>query len=142
MNTLVSVVSDHLVNNNNLENLDISDDIITELKNIDFSNYSVTPGCYNRNSLFNNDMFEIILLVWDEDSVTPLHNHPDNGCILILLEGDLKEKIINSYMTIHHKIKPGKYSYIDNNIGKHVIKAIKKSLSIHIYSPPFFYQKK
>ena len=59
----------------------------------------------------------------------------------IILDGSLLEERISEYTTIFSKVIPGKMSYIDNTHGKHNITA-KKSWSLHIYSPPFYYDKK
>ena len=142
MNNLVKLVSRHLIKNKTLENFKISKDLITELKKNNFSQYKFTPGCYNRNSLHTEDNFEILLLLWDVNSMTPLHTHPENGCVLLLLEGTLKEKIVNENMILYNKINRGEQSYIDDELGKHMIVATKKSMSIHIYSPPNFSNNK
>ena len=127
MNNLVKLVSNHFKSNKSLEKLIIGQDLITELKQSNFSKYEFTAGCYNRNRIHTTDNFEILLLNWDTDSRTPLHEHPENGCKMLLLEGCLKEKIVNENMTLYNKLTPGRQSYIDNDLGKHVIMATKKS---------------
>ena len=137
MNNLVKLVSNHLKLNKSLENLIIGQDLITELKQINLSKYEFTSGCYNRNRIHTTDSFEILLLNWDIDSKTPLHEHPENGCKMLLLEGCLKEKIVNENMTLYNKLRPGEQSYIDNNLGKHVIMATKNQDLLYIV--PHFY---
>ena len=142
MDNLVNLVSKHLNNNKTLENLILDNDNINQLMKINYSKYIPTLGSYSRNRLYHNDDFEILILAWDENSKTPLHNHPENGCILLLLEGNMIEERISDCATIYSKTIPGKCSYIDNTFGKHIITAKKKSWSLHIYSPPFYYDKK
>lgn len=95
---------------------------------------------YNKIKLseFSNDLFEIVLICWDEKSETRIHDHPDNGCILYLMDGSLEEELYNtSLIMIKTTIyKPKNISYMDNKKGYHKIKCLKKAISLHIYSPP------
>ena len=142
MDNLINLVSKHLKENKTLENLIISTEIIDELLEFDYSKFSPTPGSYSRNRIYNNDDFEILILAWDKNSKTPLHDNPENGCTLLLLEGNMIEERVSDCASIYCKVIRGKPSYIDNTFGKHNITAKKNSWSLHIYSPPFYYDKK
>ena len=142
MDNLISLVSEHLDKNKTLEDFMIDSETKNELMKFDYSKFSPKPDSYSRNRIFNNESFEILILAWDKDSKTPVHDHPENGCVLLLLDGSLVEERISEYTTIFSKVIPGKLSYIDNTHGKHSITAKKKSWSLHIYSPPFYYDKK
>ena len=83
--------------------------------------------------------FEIILIIWKEGYSTPLHAHPENGCIIKVLEGNLVEEIINNKQKQINNYIPGNVSYMHNSKGLHKISSIKNSYSLHIYSPPGFY---
>lgn len=91
---------------------------------------------YTKNLIYRNNIYEIFLISWDEGAMTSLHNHPENGCILKILDGllietrqtPLDEKILNV----------GDISHINHNTY-HKIKSIEKTYSLHIYSPPMFY---
>jgi hypothetical protein len=70
-----------------------------------------------------------------------------------VIQGSLQEKLFNSItypieqkeMTNKYEIKNTIYnmndvSYIDDMIGMHKIIALEDSISLHIYSPPKFYE--
>lgn len=143
MQRLYNFIDNNLNNGNTLK--DIKSDIYL------FINQDIVEYCkkkaifyndkkYNKIKLhdYSNDLFEMILINWDESAETPIHDHAQNGCVLCLLNGELKETIFNknlsmSYGTLY---KPMCVSYMDNYIGYHKIKCIKKATSLHIYSPP------
>lgn len=99
----------------------------------------------------SNELFEIILICWDKNQKSPIHNHPENGCILKVLQGELTEDI-------YIKSDTGKYVYnstkvnVNGNVsymcGNDIIHRISntnsnmdedfKTISLHIYSPPKF----
>ena len=53
----------------------------------------IKKNTYNKNILYRNDNFEIILISWDKNICTNIHRHPENGCIMNILDGCLKEEI-------------------------------------------------
>lgn len=95
---------------------------------------------YNKIKLtdFSNEKFELIIICWDEKSETLIHDHPDNGCILYLIDGVLEEELYNKSLKLikNSVYRPKNVSYMDNNKGYHKIKCQKKAISLHIYSPP------
>ena len=101
------------------------------------SNYS--SGKYNRIKLrdYSNDSFELILICWDVNSETRIHDHPQNGCVLYLIYGTLEEHLYDHAVNLGQitKINTGKTSYMDNNLGYHKIKCVDKAMSLHLYSP-------
>ena len=54
-----------------------------EFMKFDYSKFSPKSSSYSRNRIFNNESFEILILAWNKDSKTPLHDHPENGCVLL-----------------------------------------------------------
>jgi hypothetical protein len=104
---------------------------------IGMSNYS--SGKYNRIKLFDysNDSFELILICWDSNSESRIHDHPHNGCVLHLMSGTLEEHLYDHSIKLSQitKINQGDTSYMDNLLGYHKIKCIDKAMSLHLYSP-------
>lgn len=47
---------------------------------------------YSSKILFRTDKFEIRLLCWKPFQATPKHPHPQNGCLMKILEGKLIEE--------------------------------------------------
>jgi hypothetical protein len=95
---------------------------------------------YNKIKLtdFSNDKFELIIICWDENSETLIHDHPDNGCVLYLIDGVLEEELYNKSLKLIKKsvYRPKNISYMHNVKGYHKIKCQQKAISLHIYSPP------
>lgn len=100
---------------------------------------------YNRIKLsdYSNELFEIILICWDINSETKIHDHPDGGCILHLINGKLEEYLYNSNLELVKttKLEHDNTSYMDNRLGYHKIKSLDYSMSLHIYSPPNYKMK-
>lgn len=132
---LAKKIEQHL-QNNTLKNFKLQNyKIIDYQDKIKFKN-----NTYTRNIIFSNKLFEIIIISWDKNSITNIHNHPTNGCLLTVLEGILSEKIYFNNNTCKYNILlPDSVSYLDDKIGQHLIYSPSNSISLHIYSPPNFY---
>lgn len=98
---------------------------------------------YNKTIIFRNDIYEIILISWDKNAITKIHNHPKNGCIMKILKGSLKEETYdsNTLKKIGENIyEKDNISYIHDDLYHHkIINTAPQSFSLHIYSPPKFY---
>ena len=72
-----------------------------------------------------------------------IHDHPEGGCILKVLQGELIEhkydtKNLELLEVLNHN--KGSIGYIDNTIAYHRVgnDSKEKAISLHIYSPPEF----
>ena len=98
---------------------------------------------YNKSILYRDDKYEVVLICWDTYCETKVHNHPQNGCIMKILKGNLLEECFNTKTL--HKIKvnvreKNDTSYIHDNLYLHkIINNNQQTISLHIYSPPNFY---
>ena len=118
-------------------------DIIKSFNFSDFPRYQ-NDRKFLKRKIFQGKTFEIFLIFWPKDYCKDYHKHPNNGCILKVLNGQLLEIIKeNEHSPIEKQYirDIGNTSYIDNYKGTHKIIALEDSLSIHIYSPPGFYDK-
>jgi cysteine dioxygenase len=86
---------------------------------------------------YSNDIFELVLICWDKNSETKIHDHPTKGCILYLIDGKLEEELFDkSLKKIKNSIfERNNVSYMHNKKGYHKIKCLEKTISLHIYSP-------
>ena len=142
MNKLYDYINENLSRDLLLK--DIKDDlhIYVDEKTTDYCklNAIYTNGKYNRIKLYDysNDLFEIILIYWDTLSETKIHDHPEKGCALYLIEGELEEQLYNKDLKLYktNMFNSRNTSYMENSLGYHKIKCINKAMSIHIYSPP------
>ena len=103
-------------------------------------------GTYTRDVLYTDNQFEIIFITWGVFSESKIHTHPENGCILTLLNGNLIEERYNKEGKIIscNFLKENDIGYMENSIGTHRIKNNNEFnvYSLHIYSPPNYYNKK
>lgn len=107
-------------------------------------NVSFNKNNYTRNKIFENENFNIFILGWSENQESPIHNHPDNGCIMKILDGELIEELYNEDKVLLKKslIKKDEVTYINNLIGVHkIINKNLKTVTLHVYSPPNFNMK-
>ena len=140
METLINKLQQHF------ESKKSFDDARQYLNNIDLNWQIYKPehlSNYKRIHVYQNEHFEIFYIFWDKNAVSKIHNHAENGCIMKLLHGQLKENIYDSqtikYLTSNILYK-NNVSYIHNKKCYHSIKNITNdiSVSLHIYSPPNF----
>lgn len=94
---------------------------------------------YNKVTIYSTDKYELKLITWFPKKISPIHDHPNNGCILKLLEGQLKEYIYSLNLELINKqiLNENEVGYIDNKIGLHKIVNLIDcfSYSLHLYSP-------
>lgn len=113
----------------------------------------ISPNSIKYNKLWvtdtiRNPEFGIAILTWLPGQDTPVHGHPENGCLLMPLHGMLDEcRILQPVNPGEHKpfntiitrarYGPGQVSYIDNREGLHKIKnnGDELAVSLHVYSP-------
>lgn len=100
---------------------------------------------FDKHRIYKNKNFEVFLICWKRGYSSPIHNHPENGCILYNFIGSLCETIyekektpdtIPSKILRRTMILPYQKSFINNKTGVHKIEAFDNSISLHIYSPP------
>lgn len=103
---------------------------------------------YKRNHISKNtnDYLEFVLICWLPDQGSIIHDHPENGCLVKVIQGVLREDIYvsnddESY-TYTHTInnERGNISYMEKSSIVHKISnpTIMPSVSLHVYSPPKF----
>lgn len=98
---------------------------------------------YSKSLMYRNHLYDIFVITWQPNQKSLIHDHPDNGCLLKILEGELEEEtytIENNKLKLKDKniIKKKEISYQEGKNGLHKISnnSNKRSISIHIYSPP------
>jgi predicted metal-dependent enzyme (double-stranded beta helix superfamily) len=101
--------------------------------------YIIKTDTYDKYSLYEDDLIEVVMISWNKGCSTKIHSHPENGCILKVLDGNLIETFYDKKEIINNNLLPNQIS-IRYGGEKHMIYAKEKSYSIHIYSPPGFYK--
>ena len=137
----------NVINNLLVNGILFTDDKIKEIINSyngdDWKNYtSENESQYNKIKVFENDIFDIYIIVWDIKQKSKIHNHSSNGCWLKILCGQVEERIynVNFELTKYNVQNQGEISFIKDDIGYHSVKNINNniSVSLHVYNPPNF----
>ena len=133
--------------------------LLKELDNYNFLNTINIDG-YNKYIIYSSDIFDIILIKWDKNCQSKIHDHPNKGCLLKILSGKLCEEVYDNKLNIiESNVLSAKLDLVPNRpdgvlqkfdisyrIGNeilHKIIASEDSYSLHIYIPgrykPIYY---
>jgi cysteine dioxygenase len=111
----------------------------------EFNNHKNTYGYYKK-LIYSNDKFELYLIFWSPYASSPIHDHPEQGCVMKLLSGQLIEEVfINKNNTINFDHRNIIFvNDINNRYGNEIVHRILNldnfSISLHLYFPPKFKQ--
>jgi len=96
---------------------------------------------YTRNLIStDNETYTLLLLCWNPQNESPIHDHPCDGCWLQVLEGNIVEVRYDKKLRRVSDVayNEGQLSYITNNSGYHKVCATNDpAVTLHLYSPPF-----
>jgi hypothetical protein len=73
--------------------------LLKELDNYNFLNTINIDG-YNKYIIYSSDIFDIILIKWDKNCQSKIHDHPNKGCLLKILSGKLCEEVYDNKLNI------------------------------------------
>jgi predicted metal-dependent enzyme (double-stranded beta helix superfamily) len=103
----------------------------------------INEKSYNRHVFHNSKEFDIILITWAGGNQCKIHNHPDNGCSVRVMHGDVIEKrydtkTFDQISENHHYIDD--ILYIDDSQAYHKMCNENKEycVTLHVYSPGFY----
>jgi len=107
------------------------------------------PLKYSRNLVARTEKYELMVICWDANQVSPIHNHEGQRCWMGVLDGSLEETYFRFTDTLSSKgtgplektqsrfIEQGKVGYITDDIALHVIRpVVGTACSMHLYSLP------
>lgn len=99
---------------------------------------------YTRNLVHRCGDYELLLLCWGEDQVSPIHDHDGQSCWMAVLDGAVEE--------VHYRLheqggliegaarsfQRGQVAYIKDEIALHQVRAGAgtRGISLHLYSSP------
>mgnify|MGYP000005816571 CR=1 FL=1 len=115
------------------------------LQSSDFENFSSwSKDCYTRNCIINNEQFELILLCWEKEQITPIHDHGGEECWVKVIEGEFRETIYKEdekgeLNVVKSAIsKANDVTYMKDFMGFHSLENLsnKRSMSLHFYAKP------
>jgi predicted metal-dependent enzyme (double-stranded beta helix superfamily) len=115
----------------------------SELPTEDWLKYAIfnDDKPYTRNLIStDNETYTLLVLCWNPEKESPIHDHPSDGCWLQVLDGGINEvrydKELSTIADLDYS--NGELSYITDNIGYHKISSNKKrAVTLHLYAPPF-----
>lgn len=97
---------------------------------------------YTRITLKINDLLEMVIICWDIDQGCQVHDHPRDGCLLKVLQGEAEESVYQlSYppilLNVNH-LKTNMVTFRQGDTIGHQInnRSGKRTCSLHIYAPP------
>jgi len=101
----------------------------------------------------SNDWFDMYIIKWSPSSLSPIHNHPELGCILHILEGEILETKYDHDINLENQTLLTtdqnydinlKTTYIDDSQNYHTMSNIscKPAYTLHIYSYNPLYKHK
>jgi cysteine dioxygenase len=125
-----------------VNNFALVKDLLNKYDGDDWNQYvKINAQSYNREKVYEDDFFEILIITWDVNQKASIHDHAENGCFLKILDGgELEETLYDNELNKLDKkiLKKDEISYMDNKIGYHCITNCSPQfvVSIHVYSPP------
>jgi cysteine dioxygenase len=111
----------------------------------DFSPYcNFKEDGYARNCVIKTEEFELILICWKKDDITPIHGHDNKQCWVYLVEGEMTEIRYeqNDSGDLIEKnrmnLTKGKLTYMEDSMGYHMLEnpTEENSMSLHLYMKP------
>lgn len=114
--------------------------ILKEYNQNDWEKYIIIDEIhYKKIKIFNNDIFDIFIIIWNYNQGTKIHDHAFNGCYLKVLKGSIEEQIYdNNLKPIKNNVlQINDIGFMKNDIGYHTIKNKHNdvAVSLHVYNP-------
>lgn len=113
---------------------------IGDLSKIQIEDVEYDTKTYRRKVIYIDDDIEIIVIGWDKGQSSAIHDHPENGCIYRIIEGEMVERLYNKDIVEEQTkiLKKGEIGNMMDNQRYHKMenRTNERASSIHIYSPP------
>ena len=141
LNTLICTIK---------ENINNTTEIMEKYNGNEWKDYllSIMPidkTSYKKIAIDKNDIFEVYLIFWFYDAVSPIHDHPNEGCIMKIIEGELIEDTYQNngdYSSTFIQRNILNKNLIANRFGNEILHQIfnktELTVSLHVYFPPNF----
>jgi len=86
-----------------------------------------------------------MMLCWNAEKHSPIHDHPCRGCWMRVVEGAVREERFelgegeSMARLAESTAESPSVVYIDDSLGLHRVSSVggKRAITLHLYSPPF-----
>jgi hypothetical protein len=121
------------------ELIELCEDYIIK-NNITSDKIEINNNHYMKHYIISTNKYSLILIKWNKDIESKIHDHPEGGCIVRLLGGKLKEESYTCDMNniSQRTLYSGNFSYMKGKTILHRIIAIEDSISLHVYIPGLY----
>jgi len=103
---------------------------------------------YTRNLIATDDItFTLILMCWNPNRESPIHDHPCDGCWMRVCEGSVEEKRYKNDIATDRLVcysdniyTTNQLAYINDFMGYHQVGNPSRTMpavTLHLYIPPF-----
>lgn len=141
LDSVFDLISKNIQSGEKLKNLGY---ILEEYDGDDWKQFcSYCNEKYKRNLVKKDSNIEMLVLCWDDNQQSNIHSHPENGCIVKVLSGSIKEEVYRKFgeemeLTECNIPSNNDIMYQEGNDGLHKITNISdgKTVTLHVYSPP------
>ena len=103
-----------------------------------------TSKPYTRNLIHtDNKHYTLLMLCWNPNQESPIHDHPCDGCWMQCIKGSVRECRYDSTTLdciSDSTVNEGNLTYITDSMGLHKVgnpSSNVPAITIHLYSPPF-----
>ena len=93
---------------------------------------------YCRNIISHSTLFDLVIICWKPGQGSPIHDHPEKGCLVRVLRGVIGDELQGPDGEItRNQYSEGEVLYINNDMGKHQVfnNSQANAVSLHIYAP-------
>ena len=94
---------------------------------------------YHRQLIYHSDSFDLVIICWKYQQKSQIHDHPDQGCLMKILNGKLLENTYNNDKQLTYLssiiLEKDAIGYKTGNCILHDIHCLEDTVSLHIYSP-------
>ena len=104
-----------------------------------------SPGTYTRNLIRASDEYELIVLCWDDNQASPIHDHGGMRCWMTVLDGNIRETLFDmppaegvlGAPRSSKTFSRGQVAFITDDVGLHEIATEGgPGISLHLYANP------
>jgi hypothetical protein len=114
----------------------LNNNILDELLKYNFIDIINING-YTKYIIYSSDIFDMILIKWNKNKESKIHDHPERGCVMKILSGKLCEETYDSNIKLLDKqiLNVNNIGYRISNKILHKIIALHDTYSLHVYIP-------